>query len=124
MKKIDSKTLAHDAMLLVGMSVLRGCAILPLIKVHWQALPFVFAFGAVLVLAARLVERYQGSDLRVKRLFTLNKIAAVLFCISAGLIFFPVSTSQDWLAFLLAGAVVQIYVSLVLDKALRNEKKD
>ncbi len=65
MKKIDSKTLAHDVMLLVGMSVLLVCAILPLLKVHWQFLTFVFAFGALLVLAARLVEQYHGSDMRV-----------------------------------------------------------
>ena len=124
MKQIDYKSLAHDAMLIVGMSILLVFAVLPLFKIKGTIISFAYAFGAVLVLAARLVEQYRGKDMRVRRLYTLNKISAVLFCISAGVVFFPISGPNDWLTFLLAGAVVQIYVSLVIDKALRNEKKD
>ena len=118
------KEIAHDVMLAGGMLILLITAVMPLFNIHNQWLPFVFLFGATLTLAARLVERYHGKNTRIRRLFVLAKISAVLFCISAALMFHPVSGANDWIAFLLAGAVVQIYVSFVLDRELRKEKND
>lgn len=83
-----------------------------------------FAFGAVLALAERLTERYRGDNLRVRRLYTMGKVSAVLYCVSAYLLInSSTGNPSDWLAFLMAGAVMQIYCMYVYDYEKKKEDK-
>ena len=66
---------------------------------------------------------YEGKNFRVKRLHGLERMSALLYCVSAYLLFNYGNEwgGTDWIAFLLAGALVQIYASYMIG---REEKKD
>ena len=111
-------------MLSVAMLLLVGTAILPLLNIYWEGSKWIFAFGAVLALAERLTERYRGDNLRVRRLYTMGKVSAVLYCVSAYLLInSSTGNPSDWLAFLMAGAVMQIYCMFVYDYEKKKEDK-
>ena len=56
-------------------------------------------------------------SLRVRRLARMNVWSGVLYCVSAACLFIPDAAMQkSWVAFLLAGAVLQIYATLMLSK--------
>lgn len=133
MKKPDKKTVAkvQSAMLSVGLLMMFVAAAFPLLGLKLEYLPlmrYVFAAGAVVVLAVRLTEVYEGSNFRVRRLHSLEKVSALLYCVSAFLLFFYGNKlgGGDWIAFLLAGAVIQIYTSFMIqheeNKARKQEK--
>ena len=115
--------------LALGLVLILVSAFMPILKlfpqyIAWQRIAF--AVGAVIVLVVRISEVYRGANNRVKRLHHIEKIAAVLFCISAFILNYtgPFSrnfSGTDWIAFMLAGAVLQIYTSFAIDK---EEKKN
>ncbi|MDO4512183.1 MAG: hypothetical protein Q4B68_10265 [Bacteroidales bacterium] len=119
-----AKQKAQYIMLSLAMLLLVGTAVLPLLNVYWEPAKWIYAFGAVLALAERLTERYQGSNLRIRRLYMMGKISALLYCISAYLLIFsPTGKTTDWLAFLMAGAVMQTYCMLVYDHVAKKEQQ-
>ena len=128
MKRPDKKTLQRiqNVVLAIGMVMLVVAAAFPLLGVWPEGMMlmrYVFAAGAATVLAVRLTEMYDGKNLRVKRLHTLEKVSAFLYCVSAFLLFFYGNRlgGGDWIGFLLAGALVQIYTSFMIQ---HEEEKD
>ena len=119
-----TKNLVQIILLNGGLLILVVTALLPLLNIYWAGTRWVFAFGAIMVLAERLTERYDGDNLRIKRLYWLGKLSALLFCVAAGLLFLPDSPFQNTLAFLTAGAVMQLYVSFVYDHEMKKEQNE
>ena len=76
---------------------------------------YVYAAGALLLLAARLlVKRRKTSDLRLRRLYRLEVWVAIIFCVGAFFIFYNQGGLRDWIAFTLAGAALQAYTSIAI----------
>lgn len=117
--------------LAVATLVLLVTAALPIFGVVSDWTKYAFAFGAVLALAERFTERYKGNNLRIRRLYRMGKVSAMFYCVSAFFQFntaWNVNTGQtwgnrDWLAFLLAGALLQIYASFAIQHEENKEKK-
>lgn len=84
------------------------------------AFPYIFAAGALLLLVARLFTPYRGSDARLKRLHRIEAWSALFFCAAAFFLFYNPYQLRDWLAFTLAGAVIQIITSIAIP--LRESK--
>lgn len=84
--------------------------------VEWaQAVyPYVYSAGAIALLVIRLFTPYKGSDFRLKRLHRIESWSAVFFCVAAVFLFYPGASLRDWLAFTLAGAVIQIITSIAI----------
>ncbi|MBR2083455.1 MAG: hypothetical protein IJ879_02315 [Muribaculaceae bacterium] len=81
-----------------------------------------YTAGALTVLVARFIG-YDGSgSLRVKRLHHLLIFSALLYCASASIKFIP-ELYKNWVALLLAGLVVQMYASWMIDKENRKSEK-
>ena len=81
-----------------------------------------YTAGALTVLVARFIG-YDGSGtLRVKRLHHLLIFSALLYCASASIKFIP-EWNKNWVALLLAGLVVQMYASWMIDKENRKSEK-
>lgn len=81
-----------------------------------------YTAGALTVLVARFIG-YDGSGtLRVKRLHHLLIFSALLYCASAS-IKFILEWNKNWVALLLAGLVVQMYASWMIDKENRKSEK-
>ncbi|MCH5215358.1 MAG: hypothetical protein J1F10_00340 [Muribaculaceae bacterium] len=90
-------------------------AFLPLVHVHWSGARYLFAIGAVGAFITRCFERpANDAPLRVKRFYRMAKVSALCYIVSAFFMFYPYAESRDWLAFLTAGAVLQVYVSIML----------
>ena len=118
-----SKNALLGWLLAIGMLAMFVTAVLPLADVYWEYSKYVFGLGAALVFMVRLVERYDGDNLRIKRLYRMQRISALLYCVSAFLLIYPGFNTRDWLAFLLAGAVLQIYAMFTIDHELKKERK-
>ena len=128
MKKLDKKTLQRiqGVLLALGMVMLVVSAAFPLLGVWPEGMllmRYIFAAGAATVLAVRLTDVYEGKNLRVKRLHSLERVSAFLYCVSAFLLFYYGNRlgGGDWIAFLLAGAIMQIYTSFMIQ---HEEEKD
>ena len=118
------KQKAQYVMLSVAMLLIVITAILPLLNIYWAPAKWIYAFGAELALAERLTERYKGSNIRLRRLYRMAKFSALLYCVSAYFLFFGTGEHPtEWLAFLMAGAVVQTYCIFVHDHEVKKENK-
>lgn len=117
----EKQAAAQNITLTIAMLLLLVSAAVPIFATGLSRTTFVvlcwtYAFGAVLALAERMSERYEGPSLRLKRLGRMAKVSALLYCVSAFFVVYPLVSSgditnhRDWIAFLLAGAVMQIYV--------------
>ena len=113
-----------------GLLVMLAAAVLPLLDVHAEWVRWVFCGGAVVVLLSRLFTPSPGTSVRVRRLHRISIMGAVLYCVSAATLLLPrLSTrwalalaGNEWIAFLLAGAVLQLYASVVTDRELRQQQ--
>lgn len=75
---------------------------------------YVYAAGALILLVARLFSPFRGSDMRLKRLHRIEAWSAVFFCVAAVFLFYPGATLRDWIAFTLAGGVIQVITSIAI----------
>ena len=81
-----------------------------------------YTAGAFVVLVARFIGHDNSGSLRVKRLHGILILSALLFCASAAVMFIP-QVSNSWLALLLAGLVVQLYASWMIDREVKKNEK-
>jgi hypothetical protein len=81
-----------------------------------------FAVGAVIVLVARVMGINKGASLRVRRLHLMLAVSALLYCVSALMMFLSRGTN-DWIAFLLAGLVMQIYSTWMIDRETQKTEE-
>lgn len=92
------------------------------------AYKIVYSAGAVATLAGRALEKCPyGNEVRVRRLYKLQVWSAVFFVVAAFFLWYDVTfghtQTRDWLAFTLAGAVVQAYVSIALSLYISKHRK-
>ena len=112
----------------VAMILLLVTAFLPLISISNEWLRYTFALGAILAVIVRLLQRVmyrkdKSLGLRVRRLLHLEFWSSLSYVVSA---YFLVSDPyhSDWLAFLLIGAVIQIYTSFMVPYADKKDKQN
>lgn len=110
-----NKTAISTILLVGGMLLLAVGIVLPLFQgLQFVAFRYVYCAGALMLLIARLFSGYQGDNLRLKRLHRLELWSAIIFCAGGFFLFYDHGTFQQALAFTLAGAVVQIYTSIMI----------
>lgn len=102
----------------VGLLLVMLATATPFFLMHtaWAqtAYPFVYGAGALVLLAARLLAYHQTDDLRLKRLYRLEKWSPILFLAAIALLFYNPETLRDWLAFTMAGAAVQVFTGFAI----------
>lgn len=128
--KIDEKKLKKVQGIVIGvaMTIMLISALIPIlmIDVEWvEFLRYTFAFGAALTFLARVTEKNDMPNLRVRRLHRMEGMAAMLYCVSAFLVLYSDRNfgGHDWIAFLLAGAVLQCYASFVIQYEEKKQEK-
>lgn len=91
--------------------------------VQWAiaAYPFVYLAGALILLTARLFTVHNGGSDRLRRLYRLETWSPVIFLVAVALLFYNPTTLRDWIAFTLAGAVLQIYTSWMIPAQQKKE---
>lgn len=111
-----------DWIYIAGLLVMLAMALLPLFDINHMWMRWAYAAGAALTLVVRLTQRYKGKNTRLRRLYVLATTSSVLYCVSAALTFLSQGTS-DWIALLMAGALMQVYASFMTDRELARDKK-
>ena len=99
--------------ILSATAVVIAAAIYPL---HWFYTPYVFAVGAAGVAIARLSRRYKGDNLRLKRLYKMETISALLLVAAS---YFMFKERNEWLLILTIAAILQLYAAFVIPKTDR-----
>ena len=118
----NKRTSISSVLVLIGLLVMAVMALMPLLNLNREWMRWVFAVGAVIVLAARVMDVYNGPSLRIKRLHRILIFSGVLYCASALMMFFSRGTN-DWIGFLLAGVMVQLYASWMIDRESAKTEK-
>ncbi len=105
------------ALSLTGLAIIALGALLPLLLGPKDIYAkIVFSVGAGILLIGRLFTVYDGKVFRVKRLFAIEKWSAIFFCVAAFFQWYS-DNPRDWLAFVLAGAFIQLYTSIAIPRA-------
>lgn len=111
-----------DVLVLIGLLIMAVMALLPLLNINQKWMRWAFAAGAVIVLVARVLGVYRGPHLRIKRLHRILISSGILYCASALMMFISQGTN-DWIAFLLAGLVMQVYASWMIERETEKTEK-
>ncbi len=106
----------------IGLLILLAAIALPLLRIGGDAWRWIYAAGAAVLLVGRIAEPKKMPTLRAGRLKRLETWAAIVFCAGVFFAFYKGAQPRDWLAFFLAGGVIQVYVSMAMPSALK--KKD
>ena len=118
----NNRTNLSNILVFLGLLLMAVMAVTPLLvnhNINMELMRWLFTGGAFLVLIGRLVNLYRGTSLRLKRLHVILIFSALLYCASASMMFIYQGTN-NWIAFLLAGLLVQLYASWMIE---REEKK-
>lgn len=121
----NNRTNLSNILVLVGLLMMAIMAVTPLLVNHdinMELMRWIFTGGAFLVLVGRLINIYRGTSLRLKRLHVILIFSALLYCASASMMFIFQGTN-NWIAFLLAGLLVQIYASWIIEREQKNSEQ-
>jgi TRAP-type uncharacterized transport system fused permease subunit len=82
---------------------------------------YVYAVSGAVIAVIYLSNRYQGQNLRLKRLNIQQVIAALLLPVSS---YFMFRRQNEWFMFLLISAFLQIYIVIVKTIEEKKEKQN
>ena len=71
--------------------------------------PWLMAVGALGVLATHLRERYDGENLRRRRIVRMRWLLGLFYCVTA---YFMFKGGMEWLPFLCIAVVIELYTYL------------
>lgn len=118
----ENRTQLSNVLVLIGLLVMVVMAVMPILNLNQEWMRWAFAVGAVTVLVGRVMGTYNGPSLRIKRLHRILITSAIMYCASAVMMFLSRGTN-DWIGFLLAGVVVQVYASWMIDRESAKTEK-
>ena len=109
-------------LVIIGLFVMAVTVLMPLLNLTQPWMRWAFAGGAFAVLAGRIIGAYHGPELRIKRLHHILVFSGLLYCLGAWMLFIP-EWSKNSIGFLLAGVVVQLYASWMIDREQQKSEK-
>lgn len=125
METQEKRNSISGILLIIGLLIMAVMAVMPLFNINPQWMKWmrwIYAGGAVMVLVARVVGAYNGPSLRIKRLHRILISSGILYCASALMMFISNGTN-DWIGFLLAGVMVQMYASWMIEHEEKKTEK-
>lgn len=90
---------------------------------HETYYKYIFAAGAAINLIGRIFTRYNGKNIRVKRLLRIETWASLFFCVSVYFMFAD-PDPRNWIVFVLAGGALMAYTSLMLPKVQKSDSRN
>lgn len=108
----------------VGLLVVVVATALPLLRLGGGAMKWIYAAGAVAVAVGRgFCRAPEGASLRLRRLYRLEMWAGIMFCVGAFFLFYQGAGRMDYMAFTLAGGVIEVYASLMIPRVAASDAK-
>ncbi|MDE5745228.1 MAG: hypothetical protein K2H84_06165 [Paramuribaculum sp.] len=108
---------------ITGLLLVVVAAALPLTGNRGDLFRYIYSAGALLAFVGRLFNPCPSSSLRVRRLYRLEVWAGVVFCVGAFFLFYPSAGATDWMAFTLAGGIIEAYASIMIPRVQEREAK-
>lgn len=87
---------------------------------HDPIYKYIFAVGAVMNFVGRLFTRYEGTNIRLKRLLRIEVWSGLFFCVAAFFMFYD-PDPRNWIVFVLAGGAIMTYSSLMIPRVQRKD---
>ena len=128
LNKIESSIFALGALLMLA------GAVMGLFK--WMWFPYLYAVGAICFASMQMLQRYEGSNLVIRRLRRIMLLSDVLFLFTAVLMFANQGNAlgldwiyylnyvkNNWVVLLLLAAILQLYTTYRIDHELGKEAK-
>lgn len=119
----NTKQTIGNILLCVSMTILMAAAAIPLFIMpapSWQR--YCLAAGALGVLVAQILIPCPSKEFRIRRLSRMNVWSGIVYCVGAYCLFSSnIDMQRSWVAFLLAGAVLQIYATFMLSKLINRK---
>lgn len=84
---------------------------------------YVYAGGALLFTAGKLLSPYTGVHPRIRRLCRIESWSGVFFCVAAFFLFYNGSYTRDSWAFTLAGGALMVFTTISIPRVIRKELK-
>lgn len=99
--------------------LLLGAVLMASYNYEWLDIArYIASVGAAGVAIARLRERYEGKNLRLKRLMRLRHMVGIAYVVGAGLMF---KEYNYWLVAFLIGVILELYTLFVLSKTNKDD---
>ena len=102
----------------------------------WMWFPYLYAVGAICFASMQMLQRYEGSNLVIRRLRRIMLLSDVLFLFTAVLMFANQGNAlgldwiyylnyvkNNWVVLLLLAAILQLYTTYRIDHELEKEAK-
>ncbi|MCM1483739.1 MAG: hypothetical protein NC043_05345 [Muribaculaceae bacterium] len=111
----------------IGLLLIMTGTALPLLRIGAGWYPYVYCAGAILTLVGRILQPSLPSSapMRARRLSRIEIWSALMFCAGGFFMFYNAASQgrMDWIAFTLAGGAVQVYTSIMIPKAMKDDAK-
>lgn len=88
---------------------------------QWFYIPYIFAVGAAGMASMRLSRRYEGNNIRLKRLYRLESLSSILIVLASYFMF--KNDRNEWIVILFIAAVLQLYTAFLIPKIEESENE-
>jgi hypothetical protein len=121
---LEKRTSIANLLVIAGLTLMLAMAIIPLFnhlkEAEWML--WTYTAGALIVLAGRLIGYDSTTSLRIKRLQHILILSGLLYCGSASVKFIA-GLYNNWLALLMAGLIIQLYATWMIDREVKKKEK-
>lgn len=109
----------------IGLLVIGVATLIPLLYGSFTHpwFRYLYAAGAAMVIVGRLFSPYTGKHLRMKRLRRMEAWSSIFFGVAVFFMFYDKIQNRDWLAFTMAGAVVQVVATMLMVRVAKKALK-
>ncbi len=84
---------------------------------QWKAAPYIFAVGAAGMAIARLSNRYEGNNIRLKRLYRMEMLSSLIIVAAS---YFMFKHQNEWFLLLFVAAILQLYTAILIPKITKK----
>jgi hypothetical protein len=124
----------QNAIFIVGSLLMLAGPVLSILK--WMYFPYIYAIGAICYVSMQMLQRYEGSNLTIRRLRRIMLLSDILLLFVAVLMFASQGNAlgldwiyylnyvhNNWIVVLLIAAALQLYTSFRIGSELEKEAK-
>ena len=124
----------QNAIFIVGSLLMLAGPVLSILK--WMYFPYIYAIGAIGCVSMQMLQRYEGSNLTIRRLRRIMLLSDILLLFVAVLMFASQGNAlgldwiyylnyvhNNWIVVLLIAAALQLYTSFRIGSELEKEAK-
>ncbi len=116
-KNTSLRNTLSTVLVTIGLLAIMTAAFLPLVHIGGSYNRYIYAAGAIALLAGRIIApAVKDAPLRLRRLLRVEIWTALIFVVGAVFLFLPSAGATDWIAFTLAGGVLTVYTSIMIPR--------